>query len=156
MSPPWDSGPTRPRDAASGGDGPDAIITAPQAARSRPTCGPADGPAWTFEILVVPRTFACNETFTDERIVLEVVGDLDPSALPRTFDVGGGVGGSAGTAAHCDGTMCNFAERGTIEILAFDPPAEGLLRYQMELPTGEVFGSDASVPIHCESLGGCG
>jgi hypothetical protein len=162
MSPPWDTGPAAPRDARVGGDGPDARIVAPYASRSRPICGPADGPAWSFEVLLVLRTFSCDEALTDERIMLEVFDDLTPEELPRTFEVGTGFGTDAGAASYCDGESCTSAERGTIEIVLFDPPGpgegprEGLLRYELELRSGEVLASDATIPLHCEGFGGCG
>lgn len=162
MSPPWDTGPTAPRDARVGGDGPDARVDAPYASRSRPTCGPADGPAWSFEVLLVLRTFGCDEVLADERIMLEVFDDLSPEELPRTFEVGTGVGPDTGAASYCNGESCTAAERGTIEIVLFDPPdpgegpREGLLRYELELPSGELLASDATIPIHCDGFGGCG
>jgi len=154
MAPPFDSGPSTPiRDV--GPPGPDAILVAAQAARTRPTCGPADGRQWSFEIPVVPRTFSC-EVLDVERVMLEVFEDLDPDTLPRTFDVGDGIGPGRGAATHCDGATCTSAARGTIEVLVFDPPSEGLLRYEFELPSGEIMASDATIPIHCDGFGGCG
>lgn len=84
---------------------PDATIVAPLAAQARPSCAPDDGPAWSFEILQVPRTFSC-EPLTDTRVRLEVFDELRGSTLPRTFEVGSGFGMNDGAAFLCEGSDC--------------------------------------------------
>lgn len=44
-----------------------------------------------------------------------------------------------------------------IDVCLFDTAREGLLRYEIEMASGEVLTSEATIPIHClRTGGGCG
>jgi len=124
--------------------------------RAEPTCGPADGPAWRFEL--VPEGFpSCDAELLSERLIVTILDELGPDDAGRLFEVGGvSFGPDTAVVQRCDDFGCIELDIGEIELVFFEPGEVAILFYALDAPTGEVYVGEAEVPVFCDGVRECG
>jgi hypothetical protein len=136
-----------------GGCGPEEPF---RSGRAEPSCGPADGPAWRFELVREPFP-GCDTELLGDRLVITLLDDLGPDDAGRIFEVGGvAVGPDSAFVQRCDAFGCSVLDVGDIELVAFEPGEVAILFYALDVPTGEFLIGEAEVPVFCEGIGPCG
>ncbi|HJK89862.1 MAG TPA: hypothetical protein RMH85_33510 [Polyangiaceae bacterium LLY-WYZ-15_(1-7)] len=123
--------------------------------RAAPTCGPADGPAWRFELTEDEAFPGCGGELPAPTLEVTVFDELEDGMAGRLFEVGG-FGLDSGSVRLCDESGCVDAFEGTIEVIFFARGEVAIVAYQVILEDGREVVGETEVTGWCEGDAVCG
>ena len=122
------------------------------------TCGPADGPAWTF--VITDGAPLCGGVPTGSSLSISVWDSLETATPGRTYRIGGDFAVAEGDASSCPagggGPPC-FTLTGTFTLESFTPSGGAIFSYDLFAFDGSrVAASHGSVGTWCPRARLCG
>lgn len=123
---------------------------------ARPSCGPADGPAW--EVRVTTRPYACDDTPTDGSIGFTIWRDLNLEPSAQTYRIAADLAGDGqGSVCGRPGDPCAPAT-GTVTMHFFATGEVARFDYDLRTEDGRRFAeTDLELTSFCGfAFPGCG